>query len=394
MSIFLLKHKDDVLSYIIGVGLVLFAFNYVLGGISIGLVCIIISLIYILSDKEYRSRITFGSRYIYIPIFIICLSIIISGVYQYYLDNDFGSLYARVVIAVLFFFVYLAGRMFGRKLFKPFLWAVIIESVSTIIYTFTMDIPNGGLVAPYNRNLAIGLLIFGTVVTVYYKQWILSGVALIGMFFTASEEAMFVLAILFMFILIRRDISKKILFPIGMVLIVTLLGLFPFNYTKKMYAIPIEQVSMILFNQHNEEVSENAITMNPNLESVDNFYNKWDYILDGRINTFVEATDKWQWLGSGYVLNPIDKIHKPIYTVPITVAQQVGIWAGIAWLFVILYCLVKTKWKYAFIAVLALGIFDNFTWCQLGIWVFALIGIASLNDLKTDLIFKNESKTV
>jgi hypothetical protein len=90
-------------------------------------------------------------------------------------------------------------------------------------------------------------------------------------------------------------------------------------------------------------------------------------------------------------LNPVDSTDFTVYNVPLVIVQQVGILAALAWVFLIIYSLIKSKWKYAFIVVIALGLFDSYMWAQLGIFVVVLLGVASLNEIKTDLIFRYET---
>jgi len=52
------------------------------------------------------------------------------------------------------------------------------------------------------------------------------------------------------------------------------------------------------------------------------------------------------------------------------------------------YCAVRTRWKYAFVAVLALSVWDHFIWTQFAPLWWALVGVATVSEVKSDLIFK------
>jgi len=96
-------------------------------------------------------------------------------------------------------------------------------------------------------------------------------------------------------------------------------------------------------------------------------------------------------LGDGYNLTAYT-VHT-VHQVPIVIVQQLG-WPGVvaslAWLWVVVWCLVKTRWKYAFTLILALSVFDHYVWSQLAPLFPALIGASTAaNNIETDLIFRN-----
>ena len=64
-----------------------------------------------------------------------------------------------------------------------------------------------------------------------------------------------------------------------------------------------------------------------------------------------------------------------------------GILAAIAWLWVSVWCLVKTRWKYAWLAILSLSVFDHFIWTQLAPVWWMVVG-ASTASSEPDLIFR------
>lgn len=376
-------------AWILGFGLASFGFrNQYYPGISIGIcLCIVVVAFVLLDRKNWRKEIL-GSKYVYIPVIIILASIIISGFYQFSINKDTASLFARIMIAVLFFGVYLASRKYGESIFKPFAIAVVVETASLIGFSFVYGIHNGGFAATTAYNVASALLLFGAIVSIFYKQWLVVTIALIGLCLTGAEEAVVGVIVIGITILIRRDFSKKLLVPIGLLLVVGILGIYPFNYTIRLYAVPIDKITLLITGHHNER----ALSM-PHMTTSDTltpeaFNGNLDYMLHGRLQVLDKAFQEWQWLGSGYVVNPVDAVDNPIYNVPLVIAQQIGIIGALAWLFLIIYCLIKTKWKYAFIAIIAMGLFDNIMWCQFGIYLFALVGVSTVSERKSDLIFR------
>jgi hypothetical protein len=70
-----------------------------------------------------------------------------------------------------------------------------------------------------------------------------------------------------------------------------------------------------------------------------------------------------------------------------------GVLAGMAWLWVSIWCLVKTKWKYLFALIFALSVFDHFIWTQLNsIWWLAVGVSTAPANIKSDLLFRNPIK--
>jgi len=76
--------------------------------------------------------------------------------------------------------------------------------------------------------------------------------------------------------------------------------------------------------------------------------------------------------------------------VPLIIVDQIGPLAGLAWLWVTIACLVKTKWRYAFIAVIALSLFDHYIWTQAAPYWWVLVGVSTTSTIKSDLIFRRE----
>ena len=391
----MLNKYQNILAWVLGIGIVSFAFrSFFYPGILIGLVLCItvlfITAVFIVNDTN-RPKNILGSKWVWIPLLIICVSIVFSAFVNHFTSQ---AIFMEAIIAATYFGTYLACRIFGEKVFKPFSVAVIIETVSLIVYSlFIYKIHNGGIAGIANYNMAIGLLVIGGVVSIFYKQWWLVTIALIGIFLTGAEEGMFAVAIMFIVVLIRRDFSAKIWLPIGVLLVIIGLGVFPFNYTKMLYATPIDDVSVLISHKHTADISTvQKIGLKAdipvNVDTPSQFKIPLDYELDGRLAFMGEAFQKWDWLGTGYQINPVDYLDYTIYNVPLVVAQEVGVLAAAAWLFVVIFCLVKTKWKYAFIAILVLSLLDNFMFCEFGVVVFAIAGVATASTRESDLIFK------
>jgi hypothetical protein len=388
-----LKKYENTLSWVFGIGIVSFAFrNYFYSGIMIGLVLCIavlfITTILIINDKD-RPKNILGSKWVWVPLLIICLSIVTAGIANFTTSR---ALFTDVIIAASFFGTYLICRILGDKVFKPFSIAVVIEAASVVLYSLVLHygIHNGGWASYRDYNVADALMVIGAIVSVGKKQWWIVTITLIGVFFTGAEEGLLALAIILVVVFIRRDVSWRLALSVGIVAVIAVLGLKPFNYTTDLYAMPIDQVTELVSHHHNPQaVAFAKIESNDTgLSAPDLHPSTIDYISNSRWQMALTAFRNWNWLGSGYVMNPVDSVNNAIYNVPLVVAQQVGVWAALAWLFVVFFCLIKTKWKYAFVALLAFALMDNLIFCQLGLWMFALAGVSTVSVIKSDLMFK------
>ena len=80
-----------------------------------------------------------------------------------------------------------------------------------------------------------------------------------------------------------------------------------------------------------------------------------------------------------------------VHNIPLIIVHQIGILAGVSWLFVSIYCTVKTKMKYLWIAVLAMCVFDHYIWTQFGALWWVLVGSSLTTEIKNDYIFKKHN---
>lgn len=380
--------KTKYAAWIIGTGIMLMAIHTRLLTITdskgvtwlflpqIGLMCaMMLTLVYV--AMSYK-KITLGSKFIWIPLLVIVGSIITSVVWQFAEGNiGLWDMTSKAFFGVFLFCLYLTARNMGQELFKPFTIATVIVSISCIAYGVVyFGHKTGGLASPTNYDMATGLLIIGTVVSVVKRQWWLWAITLVGLSFTGADEAIFAVVVLVIALIIRRDWSKKILLPIGIVVILFIFGLST-GALQKLYQPTVDKVvafTQVIRGNHTEST---------------------DKLMD--IATGFRWTTYWKLspikpFGYGY---NIDYFYPGIpHNVVLIIIEQIGIAGAIAWLFVILYCLIKTKWKYAFIAILSLSVFDHFIWTQVATWEFAIIGVASASKINSDLIFRNRSSVM
>jgi len=377
--------KDKIWAWIIGTGFVLFAIHnpyqpfkeYAFLPI-VGLTFSLMGMFIILSD--HRREITLGSKKLWIPLAVIVVSIAGSG-FVNPVEEGIPALFAPMLFGVYLFGAYLTGRVAGKDLFVPFAWAVVIGTLGLVAWIATGGIGYGNIrsggyiISPTNYDIATGLLVFGALVCIVKRQWMIVTVALAGLMLTGAGEALFVCGVLLIVVLARRDWGKRMLAPIG-ILVVVLAICTPLGITQALHMPSVKMVT------HAQEAATMEVITEEDAEVRDKLMEEatgFRWITHWRIQPI-------RPLGYGY---NITEFYWGIpHNVPLIIVHQIGLVAGIAWLWVTLFCLVKTRWKYAFVGVLALSVFDHFIWTQVAPWWWVLVGVSSASSLHSDLIFK------
>ena len=375
---------NKIWAWIIGFGLVLFAFhNKALTDLTtdaqgitwlflpaLGLMISIIGIAVLLQSNW--DKVSLGERKVYIPLLVIATSIAGSGFWQWaYGEVGWQAGLVPMVFGLYLFGVYLVGRMLGKELFMPFIVAVVVGAVGCVVYGLLYPgLQTGGVISATNYDIATGVLAFGSMVAIWKHQWILVLVALVGLFFTGAPEAVFVVGVMAIVVFIRRDWGKRLWIPAGALVLVMALW-FGLGYGGTLYA----------YTGH-------TIRNDPTVPYPTNPELAGDTALSGRFPVIMRAMQDIKPLGHGYNISDfsVDFVHN----VPLVIVQQVGVVAAVAWLFVTIFCLVRTKWKYAFTVVLALCVFDHFIWTQIAPWWWLLVGVATASTMRNDFIFKEE----
>jgi len=388
-------NRDKIVAWMIGLGFVLFAVHNPAQPLIeyaflpvVGLVISLMGIILVLSpaggEKKqifgglyYRKpNIDLGSKWFYVPLLIIVVSMAVSGFVN---GADLGDKVAPMFFGIYLFGAYLACRKLGKEIFKPFAVAVVVQAVSCVVYGimypgfraggiigWTSDVPSGGL-----YSMAAVFLIFGATVSIFKRRWLLMVVALVGLFFTGAEMAVFAIGVLAIAMIIRRDWSRKLLVPaicLGVLLAIAI----PMGVVGKFARPATVYIEAASQAWQAETVEERDILL--------------DKALNNRWTPYKTTIENISPFGYGY---NITHFYKGIpHNVPLIIVKQVGPTAAFAWLFLMFFCLIKTRWKYAFVAVLALSVFDHALWTQVAPWCWALVGVASSSALKSDLIFK------
>jgi len=365
-------------AFLIGTGSILFIINqpdfflnkYILIS-NIGLILIYLGILFTLPLIKHIKELSLGSRWVWIPLVIITISMMISVI-----GSDLPNKMSLILFAPTLFGLYVLSRYLGGKIFVPFVYGVVIASLSMVVYHFiNPGVKTGGIISITNYDIATGFLVFGAFVCVCRKQWILVIIALVGLLLTGADEALFSIAVMFTFILFREVIhisrhgvsitfTRKMAYILivglmfGVVALVT-------GIAEGLYSPAIHKVQALfggdLYAATNERLGEGG-----NLN-----------ILPLKI------------FGNGYFVSWDDTYRFQIpHNVPIVIVDQIGIVGALAWCVVTGYCLIKTKMKYAWVAVLSLCVFDHYVWSQAGHFWWLLIGVSTSVTIKNDKLFK------
>jgi len=365
-----------------GVGLVLFAAHNIdqpgLNLISLPAIGTLL-LIFATMFAYFRGQWTMGDKRTWIPLAVISASIVVAGAMEW---NYHGV--GTALMGLVLFAVYLASRWLGQDIFKVFTVAVIVECAIVIfqgiahpgirtggIYGGSVDVDFG------NYAMALRLLVFGFLASTHIRprrRWLLFIPVIIALYFTGAEEALLVGIILGIAVCIRRDIGRRLLvIPVGIILlfVVTL----PFGIPQELYKRFPDRVGAI--EQSVKTNDENNGVLVVEIE-YNNLYESLNFASGRRLEIYKRVIENIEPFGHGYYVTEFGGIEKRIpHNVPLIIVDQVGPLAAVAWLWVTGFMVVKTRWKYLFIGILAMSILDHAIWTQAAPWWWAAVGIAS-----------------
>lgn len=333
---------------------------------TIGMLLIIVSTMFFLIHVDYWKVVRangWGDLKVTIPLGIIVLAMGLSGITAPDIAGKLSPLFAGIV----FFCVYLAARIMGKDIFLPLGVGVAIASLGAIVYqVFHAGEVSGGYIFEGNYDIIAGYVLLGTSLVIHKWRWILAGIALLAMLSTGSPEAALGTVTIFVAVLIRRDWSKKLIIVVAVA--VVFLGWMIGTGRTALFTYTGQAVQDKQSAANNQSVTRQPIGY--------------------RLVAIEDAMRNIKPLGNGYVLTEF--YTGIVHNVPLIIVQELGwpgILAGAAWLWVVTYCLKKSKWKYTFVLVLSLSVFDHFMWDQLAPWWWAMIG-AGLASTDNDYFFR------
>jgi hypothetical protein len=325
--------------------------------------------------RVYRSRwsrVGFGDKKITIPLIIIAVAISLSGIPE----QGAAAKIAPAGVALGLLAAYFVSRTLGRNIFVPLAVGAVVASVGIIACQIWLPgVPTGGFIFKGNYNIATGFILLGAVLFFRRGQWLLVLLGVIALFLSGSAEAVFTIGVVGLVVLCRRDWSRKLGIIAGTCLLVGVIffgsGVGPQTYQRVSWA-----------------VAEVAPWLD--IKAPDQ-YEPLSAPFTGRLLVIEEAMSNIEPLGTGYDLTKC-KPGQIVHNVPLVIVQQLG-WPGIlaalAWLWVSIWCLVKTRLKYAWALILSLSTFDHFIWTQLAPVWWMVVGVSSIpNVIGSDLLFR------
>ena len=386
------KYNLDSTSILLGVGLALFPVHnkiqpgiYETNGelhavvflpqIAFGLIAVALCI-----EWHKKQKWDFGDKKVWIPLLVIIGSIFIQTLINFNIES-----LASACFGACLFGVYLVSKRIGTKIWLVMLPFLIIESVSTIVYGLVYPgVRAAGLItSPYpivpnvNYDIAIGFMIFVLVAQGKVKWWITLLVC-VALFFTGAPEMIFVVGCLALVVLIKRDFSKKLLLIVGITLAFAGLWAIP-GYTQKIYSLSGEKLGALTEAVTGQQTSPEFLDQPDVYKGT--FFDTTkatrlrrliNYTFSGRIEVMEQAVKNISIFGHGY--NVLDFTTKTVHNLPLIIVDQIGILAGIAWLWVTLYTLAKSKWSYIWLGIIFLSVFDHYLWTQIGFYWWAIVG--------------------
>jgi len=336
------------------------AFGYLLLIMGAGL--------FLLNNWQRVKVIGWGDRRIVGCLLFIVLAISASGAAYSGLQDRF----APMGMGLALFALYLCGRVLGKDMFLPLAVGAAVASLGVIAHQVMYPgVITGGFVFERNYDIVVGYVLLGTALFIHKWQWLLAGLALVAILLTGSPEGVFAIGVIGVAVLVRKDWGRKLTIVLAPVVVIVVLALV-LGYGQTLYSYAGKIVAGEVTSPYGEAgVSQAAVAH--------------------RLEVIEYAMTHIQPLGEGYNLTDFSRSAN-VHNVPLVLVQQLGypgILAAMAWLFVSIYCLVKTRWKYLFALIFALSLFDHFIWTQLGAVWWIAVGVATVpGNIKSDLIFR------
>lgn len=316
---------------------------------------------FVLHNWEKVKAAGLGDRRIWVPLLVIVGAIGLSGTA---IEGSVQDKIAPIGMGAVLFALYLVARVLGKELFYPLAVGAAIGSLGIIIHQAVYPgVPTGGFIFERNFDIATGYILLGAALFIHRWRWQLVSLAVVALLVSGAPEAVFALGAVALFGFLRKDWSRKIV-PLVLVLSLFLVVGLVTGVLQSAYSYVWDSLT--------HKPVAHYVNPEGELEVVSTLAIRWLVIRD--------AMTRIRPLGDGYNLTGfrISTVHN----VPLIIVQQLG-WPGmlaaLAWLWVTIRCLVKTKWKYAWMAVVALSVFDHYVWTQLAPIFWILVGVSTVS---------------
>jgi len=367
--------KENKIPLLLALGLLLFIAHYQNQPLlkyvflpQIGTVILLgVVLFFIANRWKTIKEIGLGSKALWIPLAVISGSAVLRLIVQPDMETLAGAFFMASM-----FGLYIVSRQYGEKALSFFLPITIIGAVSIIVQAIIVQ---GGENAGLFNNYATAaqFLVFGWLVSPRKYQWWLAAIVITGLFFSGAEEAIFYVAIIGVVILARRDWSRKILLPVG-ILGVLLITCTATGMTQILYERGINMVEAA----HTVIISDGLTPVERDELMNEALHGRWLY--GWRIQRSIQP------LGYGLELTYHSKMTP--HNIILLVTDQLGVVAAAAWIGAMVMGVKNTKWKYGFLALILFGVFQPFVWTLFAPYMWAMAGSASSSKVDTSYIFR------
>lgn len=373
-------------------------------GAALWLIAPWLFIVYSWGDINWRD---WGDRKIFVPLLIIVGAIGLSGVTAEGWSDKVSPLLAGASL----FALYLVAKKLGKDTFLPLTIGAGIAALDVVLHG--IDYPGqmtGGFLLG-NYDVVVGYVLLGTALFIREYQWLLVSLALLAMFLSGSPEAVLPCLAIAGAVLWRKDLSRKVAIAVAPTILVGMLW-FGIGWGQALYGYvwDIVQRQETMLSPVPPEVPEPSVvaepvgTVEPDVVGspevvtagnvVDEVVEEEAPVMVGtvqyRLEVIGQAMTNIKPFGEGYILTDFSRV-KNVHNVPLVLVQQLG-WAGIlaaiAWTWVTVYCLIKTKWTYAWVLIISLSFFDHYIWSQLAPIYWVLVGVSTSSSIDSDLIFK------
>jgi hypothetical protein len=312
-----------------------------------------------------------GDKFLWIPLGVISGSAVLRAVVFHNLDSLAGALFMSSM-----FGLYLVSRIYGERALGFFMPIVMAGAVSIVVSAvINRGTGNSGLFNNYAT--ASEFLVFGWLVSPRKHQWWLAGFVISGLYFTGAPEAVFYVAVIGLVILLRRDWGIKMALPLGV------LGFL-------MVVCSLTGITEVLWQRSFDMVNGCYVAMTDRGLSDGKRALLLDESTDGRWLTTWRLQRRVSPLGYGLDLTnetTLEGGHVPHF-IGLLVTDQLGPAAAVAWFVAMIGGIVKTNWKYGFLALVLFGVIQPFVWTLFAPYMWTMAGSASGSKVDTSYIFR------
>lgn len=336
------------------------------------------SLFFVYRHWTRLKAVGMGEKSLLIPLLVIVGAIALSGVTA---DTWTGAL-APAAMGIGLLALYMTSRLLGQRVFIPLAIGAVVAAIGIIASQIAGQTTwpslfwdfggTGGLVFEKNYAMATWYILIGAILCPHKARWLILLLGCVALSLSGSAEFAWACGIGAVVMGFRRDWSKKLLLAVGGITLVAVVfvGIGTGTQTWGRMLTAISEVVGIP-DGIMPEVTDGYLPV------------------AGRLAVIKEAMTNIQPLGEGY--GPLEVHHNTVHNVPLVIIQQLG-WPGVvaalAWLWVSIYCLVKTRFKYAWVLVLALGVWNHFTWTQFAPLWWMLVGVSTTATIEHDRLWR------